>query len=103
MHACLTQLSLVFSWLLLHLAAKTPFSSDKKVKEVKEVILRAKGNPDLASVADVNVLCGVLKDFLRKLRQPLLTFRMHKVFIDAAGEWMVATYVASTFHFIRTQ
>ena len=63
-----------------------PSSSDKVVKEVKERLLRAKGNPGLEKVNDVNVLCGVLKDFLRSLREPLLTFRMHKVFMKTSGQ-----------------
>ena len=61
-------------------------SSDKVVKELKERLLRAKGNPSLEQVQDVNVLCGVLKDFFRSLREPLLTYRMHKTFTQAAGE-----------------
>ena len=57
------------------------------VKELKERLLKAKGNPSfLESVQDINVVCGVLKDFLRGLREPLLTFRMHNAFMQAAGE-----------------
>ncbi len=61
-------------------------SSDKLVKEVKERLLRAKGTPNLEKVTDINVLCGVVKDFFRGLREPILTFRMHKAFMDAAGQ-----------------
>ena len=62
-------------------------SSDKMVKELKERLLKAKGNPSfMEGVQDINVLCGVLKDFLRCLREPLLTFRMHAAFMQAAGK-----------------
>ena len=61
-------------------------SSDKMVKELKERLLKAKGNPSfLEGVQDINVVCGVLKDFLRCLREPLLTFEMHNAFLQAAG------------------
>ena len=63
-------------------------SSDKVIKEVKERLLKARGNPGLEKVDDVNVLCGVVKDFLRSLREPVLTFRLHKNFMQAAGEFM---------------
>jgi len=52
------------------------------IKEVKERLLRVRGNPGLERVEDINVLCGVVKDFLRKLREPLLTFRLHKAFMQ---------------------
>ncbi len=60
--------------------------ADKTVREVKERLLVAKGNPSLDKVMDVNVLCGVLKDFFIKLREPLLTFKMHGTFVNAAGK-----------------
>ena len=61
-------------------------SSDKMVKELKELLLKAKGNPSfLEGVQDINVVCGVLKDFLRCLREPLLTFKMHNAFLQASG------------------
>ncbi len=46
----------------------------------------AKGNPGLDKVSDVNVLCGVLKDFFIKLKEALLTFKLHSTFIKATGE-----------------
>ena len=63
-----------------------PSNSDKVVKEVKERLLRAKGNPGPEKVNDVNVLCRMLKEVLRSLREPLLTFRMHKVFMKTSGQ-----------------
>jgi len=56
------------------------------IKEVKERLLRVRGNPGLERVEDINVLCGVVKDFLRKLREPLLTFRLHKAFMQTTGK-----------------
>ena len=61
-------------------------SSDKHIKELKEKILRCKGNPHLEKVDDVNVICGALKDFLRGLREPLLTYHLHAPFTAAAGK-----------------
>uniref|UniRef100_A0A8C8SI56 Rho-GAP domain-containing protein n=1 Tax=Pelusios castaneus TaxID=367368 RepID=A0A8C8SI56_9SAUR len=55
------------------------------VREWKQKLLRAKGAaPSLGRVADVHVVCGVLKDFLRGLREPLVTFRLHPAFLQAA-------------------
>eukprot|EP00731_Ephydatia_muelleri_P009340 Em0004g1678a len=71
--------------------------SDKMVKELKERLLKAKGNPSfLESVQDINVVCGVLKDFLRGLREPLLTFRMHNAFMQAAESDTEENGLAST-------
>ena len=64
----------------------THYSSDKVIKEVKGRLLCGKGNPGLTKVSDVNVICGVLKDFLRNLKEPILTFKMHGAFTKAAGE-----------------
>uniref|UniRef100_A0A452H806 Rac GTPase activating protein 1 n=1 Tax=Gopherus agassizii TaxID=38772 RepID=A0A452H806_9SAUR len=55
------------------------------VREWKQKLLRAKGAlPSLGRVGDVHVVCGVLKDFLRGLKEPLVTFRLHPVFLRAA-------------------
>lgn len=39
----------------------------------------------LSKVEDVNAITGLLKDFLRNLKEPLLTFRLNRTFMDAAG------------------
>ncbi|CAM9426848.1 unnamed protein product [Lampetra planeri] len=57
--------------------------SDRDVKELKERWLRGKGLPALARVDDVHVVCGLLKDFLRSLKEPLLTHRLHHTFLEA--------------------
>uniref|UniRef100_A0A3Q2STP2 Rac GTPase-activating protein 1 n=1 Tax=Fundulus heteroclitus TaxID=8078 RepID=A0A3Q2STP2_FUNHE len=57
---------------------------ERLVKELKEKLVRGKTLPPLNKVEDINVITGVLKDFLRNLPEPLLTFRLHKVFMEAA-------------------
>jgi len=39
-----------------------------------------------ALVHDIHVICGCLKDFLRGLKEPLITFRLWNVFVGAVGE-----------------
>ncbi|WAQ95134.1 RGAP1-like protein [Mya arenaria] len=58
--------------------------SDRQVKELKEKFLRGKGMPNLSSIDDVHVVCGCLKDFLRNLKEPLVTFKLWKMFVHAA-------------------
>ncbi|KFQ70294.1 Rac GTPase-activating protein 1 [Phaethon lepturus] len=57
---------------------------DKTVRELKEKFLRAKNIPLLSKVDDIHAVCGLLKDFLRSLKEPLLTFRLNKAFMEAA-------------------
>ncbi|NWY50855.1 RGAP1 protein, partial [Chionis minor] len=57
---------------------------DKTVKELKEKFLRSKNIPLLSKVDDIHAICGLLKDFLRSLKEPLLTFRLNKTFMGAA-------------------
>ena len=63
-----------------------PCRSDSKIKELKEKLLRGKGQPNLSKVDDIHVICCVLKDFLRELKEPLVTFDLHGAFTLAAGE-----------------
>uniref|UniRef100_H3D4Q4 Rac GTPase-activating protein 1 n=1 Tax=Tetraodon nigroviridis TaxID=99883 RepID=H3D4Q4_TETNG len=58
--------------------------ADRQVKELKEKFLRGKTVPLLSKVDDVNVITGVLKDFLRNLKEPLLTFSLNQPFLEAA-------------------
>lgn len=61
--------------------------TEQLVREWKRRLLRAGGAlPALSSVADIHVVCGVLKDFLRGLKEPLVTFSLHPAFLQAAGE-----------------
>ncbi|KAJ4919715.1 hypothetical protein JOQ06_000132 [Pogonophryne albipinna] len=56
---------------------------ERLVKELRMMVLQGK-TPPLGKVQDVHVLCGFLKDFLRNLKEPLLTFRLHRTFMEAA-------------------
>ncbi|NP_001084820.1 Rac GTPase activating protein 1 L homeolog [Xenopus laevis] len=58
--------------------------SDRTVKDLKEKFLRGKSVPLLSKVDDIHAVCGFLKDFLRNLKEPLLTFRLNKTFMEAA-------------------
>ncbi|XP_029288682.1 rac GTPase-activating protein 1-like isoform X1 [Cottoperca gobio] len=57
---------------------------ERMVKALKEKMIRGKTLPPLHKVDDINVITGVLKDFLRNLPEPLLTFHLNKVFMEAA-------------------
>ncbi|KAJ7405272.1 rac GTPase-activating protein 1-like protein [Willisornis vidua] len=59
--------------------------TEQLVREWKRRLLRA-GDvlPALSSVTDIHVVCGVLKDFLRGLKEPLVTFSLHPAFLRAA-------------------
>ncbi|XP_020647742.3 rac GTPase-activating protein 1 isoform X1 [Pogona vitticeps] len=55
------------------------------VREWKNKLLSARrAVPSLDQVSDVNVICGILKDFLRSLKEPLVTFYLHSAFLRAA-------------------
>lgn len=58
--------------------------ADRTVKDLKEKFLRSKTIPVLSKVDDVHAITGLLKDFLRNLKEPLLTFRLNRPFMDAA-------------------
>ncbi|KAM4796585.1 rac GTPase-activating protein 1 [Rhinophrynus dorsalis] len=57
---------------------------DRTVKELKEKFVRGKSVPLLSKVDDIHAVCGFLKDFFRSLKEPLLTFRLNKAFMEAA-------------------
>ncbi|XP_031455447.1 rac GTPase-activating protein 1-like isoform X2 [Phasianus colchicus] len=52
------------------------------VREWKRRLLHGGETP--SGVADIHVVCGVLKDFLRSLKEPLVTFGLHPAFLRAA-------------------
>uniref|UniRef100_A0AAQ5Z422 Rac GTPase-activating protein 1 n=1 Tax=Amphiprion ocellaris TaxID=80972 RepID=A0AAQ5Z422_AMPOC len=58
--------------------------ADRTVKELKEKFLRSKTVPVLSKVDDIHAITGLLKDFLRNLKEPLLTFRLNRPFMEAA-------------------
>ncbi|XP_067890781.1 rac GTPase-activating protein 1-like [Heterodontus francisci] len=57
---------------------------ERVVRELKEKYVRGKGLPPLSRVSNIHVVCGLLKDFLRKLKEPLVTFKLHSIFMAVA-------------------
>ncbi|KAJ8416304.1 hypothetical protein AAFF_G00383260 [Aldrovandia affinis] len=57
---------------------------DRTVKELKEKFLYTRMVPLLSTMDDVHVICSLLKDFFRNLKEPLLTFRLNQAFMEAA-------------------
>ncbi|XP_076380382.1 rac GTPase-activating protein 1-like [Megalopta genalis] len=53
-----------------------------EVKCLKEKFLKRKGAPKLSEV-DITTICSTLKDFLRCLREPLITVRLWADFVRA--------------------
>lgn len=58
---------------------------ERLVKELRDFFLQGKSALMLSKVQDVHVVCGLLKDFLRKLNEPMITFRLHRTFMEASG------------------
>lgn len=56
--------------------------SERDVKALKERFLRGKGAPCLSQI-DIHVICGTVKDFLRSLQEPLVTYGLWKDFAEA--------------------
>ncbi|KAG0419850.1 hypothetical protein HPB47_003844 [Ixodes persulcatus] len=73
--------------------------SEREVREIREQFLRGKGIPNL-SKADIHAICGVLKDFLRSLRETLICKSTWRQFVKAAemepGNRVWATWQAVT-------
>ncbi|XP_061562161.1 rac GTPase-activating protein 1 isoform X4 [Phycodurus eques] len=58
---------------------------ERQVKELRDRFLGGKKTQlQLSSVSDIHVVCGFLKDFLRKLKEPLVTFKLHRNFMAAS-------------------
>lgn len=58
--------------------------AERTVKELKEKFLRGKTIPALSKVDDIHAITGLLKDFLRNLKEPIVTFRLNRAFMEAA-------------------
>ncbi|XP_060629175.2 rac GTPase-activating protein 1-like [Anolis sagrei] len=59
--------------------------AEHHVREWKnKLLISQRSLPSLDHVTDVNVICGILKDFLRNLKEPLVTFCLHSAFLHAA-------------------
>jgi len=57
--------------------------SEREVKDMKERLLRGKGQPHLSQV-DIHVVAGTLKSFFRSLKEPLITYTMWDSFVHVA-------------------
>ncbi|XP_053327706.1 rac GTPase-activating protein 1-like [Spea bombifrons] len=57
---------------------------DRQVKDLKQKLLCGKAKAQQLAKEDIHAVCGALKDFLRNLEEPLLTFSLHSLFMDAA-------------------
>ncbi|ELU10445.1 hypothetical protein CAPTEDRAFT_161236 [Capitella teleta] len=58
--------------------------SEREVKQLKEKFLNSRGTPNLGQILDIHVVCGCLKDFLRDLKEPLVTYELWNDFVNAA-------------------
>ncbi|KAK3591137.1 hypothetical protein CHS0354_040201 [Potamilus streckersoni] len=58
--------------------------SGRQVKELREKFSKGKGLPNLSNIDDIHVITGCLKDFLRTLKEPLVTYNLWKDFVQAA-------------------
>ncbi|KAM9323022.1 rac GTPase-activating protein 1 [Pholidichthys leucotaenia] len=58
--------------------------SERLVKELRERFLQGKPALLLSKIHDIHVVCGLLKDFLRRLKEPLITFKLHQTFMEAS-------------------
>lgn len=54
-----------------------------------------------SNIDDIHVICGCLKDFLRGLKEPLVTFKLWKTFVHAAGKCILLLFffISLTLHF----
>ncbi|PIK38475.1 putative rac GTPase-activating protein 1 isoform X3, partial [Apostichopus japonicus] len=60
--------------------------SETSVKDLKEKLLQNRESNPFDKIYDIHVLSGTLKDFLRKLAEPLVTFKLHPKFMEAAAK-----------------
>ncbi|XP_046398097.1 rac GTPase-activating protein 1-like [Ischnura elegans] len=73
--------------------------SEEDVKFLKEKFLEGKGAPNLHGY-DIHVVCGVLKDFLRSLTEPIISFSLWDDFGKAAESTDALDSVALLYHLI---
>ncbi|CAN9508824.1 unnamed protein product [Ophioblennius macclurei] len=57
---------------------------ERQVKDLCDQVFQKKPSLQLSKVQNIHVVCGLLKDFLRRLKEPLLTFKLHPTFMEAA-------------------
>ncbi|XP_063071062.1 rac GTPase-activating protein 1-like isoform X1 [Engraulis encrasicolus] len=59
--------------------------SERVVRDLKERFVRGNGAvPPLGRVEDIHAVTGFLKDFFRNLKEPLVTYRLNRAFMQAA-------------------
>ncbi|GFY57907.1 rac GTPase-activating protein 1 [Trichonephila inaurata madagascariensis] len=58
--------------------------SDREVKDFKEKLLKGK-NLNMSKV-DIHVICGTMKEFLRSLKEPLISKSIWKMCVEAANQ-----------------
>uniref|UniRef100_A0A0A9W1E4 Rac GTPase-activating protein 1 n=1 Tax=Lygus hesperus TaxID=30085 RepID=A0A0A9W1E4_LYGHE len=58
--------------------------NDREVKSLKEKLLRGRGVPNLSEVPDIHTVSGTLKEFLRTLKEPIITTVRWSEFVQAA-------------------
>ncbi|XP_063609378.1 rac GTPase-activating protein 1-like isoform X2 [Penaeus indicus] len=73
--------------------------AEKDVKELKDQFLRGKGMPNLSQL-DIHVVCGALKDFMRSLKEPLVTHLLWRDFTSAAEKSEAQDYLAALYQAI---
>lgn len=73
--------------------------AEKDVKELKDQFLRGKGMPNLSQL-DVHVVCGALKDFMRSLKEPLVTHLLWRDFTSAAEKSESQDFLAALYQAI---
>lgn len=59
--------------------------SEVVVKDLLQRFLKGKGMPNLARIDDINVVCSLLKHFLRQLREPVTTYPLWSSFVQASS------------------
>jgi len=58
--------------------------SEVMVKDLLDKFQRGKGVPNLSRIDDIHVICSCLKQFLRKLKEPVTTYGLWGSFVRAA-------------------
>ncbi|XP_077482911.1 rac GTPase-activating protein 1 [Stigmatopora argus] len=58
--------------------------SERQIKSLRDRFSGPRAQLQLNGVSDIHVVCGLLKDFLRKLEEPLVTFKLHGTFTAAS-------------------
>ncbi|XP_069792174.1 rac GTPase-activating protein 1-like isoform X2 [Narcine bancroftii] len=58
---------------------------ERRVRELRECYMRGKGLPPLSHVFNIHIICGLLKDFLQRLKEPVVTFQLQPTFLASTG------------------